>query len=466
MQFATALRATVAERDAGAYLLIRMDTKLDIRYFPLVLDVVGQGIFTVTPEGRITSFNQAAEGITGYSEAEILGKQCWSVFRTDLCHTVCPLRQSIASGDRIRNRQVRIHAKDGRLIPISISTAPLVTPSGELLGGVEVFTDLSHIEDLKRKVDGQYRFEDIVSRNPEMQRIFHFLPMVAESTSTILISGASGTGKELLAKAIHTHGPRRGKPFVPVNCGAIPETLLESELFGYRRGAFTDAKRDKLGRIAQAEGGTLFLDEVGDMPVPLQVKFLRFLQARTYEPLGSTQSLKADVRVIAATHRDLDGMVREGAFREDLYFRLNVLQIALPPLRNRREDIPLLANHFIQRFRQATGKAIEGISTEAMAALMDYEFPGNIRELENIIERAFILCGAGEIGLTDLPAQVVNPSRRAEEPRAGGTGGLGGLEREAIRTALERHGGNRTRSARDLGIHRSTLIRKIKKYGV
>jgi transcriptional regulator with PAS, ATPase and Fis domain len=299
-----------------------------------------------------------------------------------------------------------------------------------------------------------------------MQRIFHFLPMVAESTSTILISGASGTGKELLAKAIHTHGPRRGKPFVPVNCGAIPETLLESELFGYRRGAFTDAKRDKLGRIAQAEGGTLFLDEVGDMPVPLQVKFLRFLQARTYEPLGSTQSLKADVRVIAATHRDLDGMVREGAFREDLYFRLNVLQIALPPLRNRREDIPLLANHFIQRFRQATGKAIEGISTEAMAALMDYEFPGNIRELENIIERAFILCGAGEIGLTDLPAQVVNPSRRAEEPRAGGTGGLGGLEREAIRTALERHGGNRTRSARDLGIHRSTLIRKIKKYGV
>lgn len=339
-----------------------MDSKLDIRYFPLVLDVVDQGIFTVTSEGRITSFNKAAEAITGYSQAEVLGKECWSVFRTDLCNTICPLRQSIASGARIRNRQVRIHTKDGRLIPISITTTPLATPAGELLGGVEVFTDLSHIESLRRRLEDQFRFDDIVSRNAEMQRVFHILPLVAESSSTILIYGASGTGKELLARAIHNHSPRRGKPFVPVNCAAIPETLLESELFGYRKGAFTDAKRDKLGRIAQAEGGSLFLDEVGDMPVALQVKFLRFLQARTYEPLGSTQSLTANVRVIAASNRDLEKMVREGAFREDLYFRLKVLQIALPPLRNRPEDIPLLANHFMQRFRHATGKAIESIS--------------------------------------------------------------------------------------------------------
>jgi PAS domain S-box-containing protein len=443
-----------------------MDSKLDIRYFPLVLDVVDQGIFTVTSEGRITSFNKAAEAITGYSQAEVLGKECWSVFRTDLCNTVCPLRQSIASGARIRNRQVRIHAKDGRSIPISISTTPLATPAGELLGGVEVFTDLSHIESLRRRLEDQFRFDDIVSRNAEMQRVFHILPMVAESSSTILVYGASGTGKELLARAIHNHSSRRGKPFVPVNCAAIPETLLESELFGYRKGAFTDAKRDKPGRIAQAEGGTLFLDEVGDMPVALQVKFLRFLQARTYEPLGSTQSLTADVRVIAASNRDLEKMVREGAFREDLYFRLNVLQIALPPLRNRPEDIPLLANHFMQRFRQATGKAIESISGEAMGALMAYEFPGNVRELENMIERAFILCEGSEIGLADLPSQVVNAPRRTEGPKANDTGGLGTLEREAIRSALERHAGNRTRAAHDLGIHRSTLLRKLKRHGL
>jgi PAS domain S-box-containing protein len=443
-----------------------MDSKLDIRYFPLVLDVVDQGIFTVTSEGRITSFNKAAEAITGYSQAEVLGKECWSVFRTDLCNTVCPLRQSIASGARIRNRQVRIHAKDGRSIPISISTTPLATPAGELLGGVEVFTDLSHIESLRRRLEDQFRFDDIVSRNAEMQRVFHILPMVAESSSTILVYGASGTGKELLARAIHNHSSRRGKPFVPVNCAAIPETLLESELFGYRKGAFTDAKRDKPGRIAQAEGGTLFLDEVGDMPVALQVKFLRFLQARTYEPLGSTQSLTADVRVIAASNRDLEKMVREGAFREDLYFRLNVLQIALPPLRNRPEDIPLLANHFMQRFRQATGKAIESISGEAMGALMAYEFPGNVRELENMIERAFILCEGSEIGLADLPSQVVNAPRRTEGPKANDTGGLGTLEREAIRSALERHAGNRTRAAHDLGIHRSTLLRKLRRHGL
>jgi len=441
-----------------------MDTKLDLRYFRLVLDVVDQGIFTVDPGGRITSFNKAAEIITCYGESEVMGRECASVFRTDLCDTVCPLRRSIASGARIQNRQVRIHTKDGRLIPISISTAPLQAPSGELLGGVEVFSDLSHLEDLKRRLDGQYQFEDIISRTPEMQQIFHILPLVAESNSTILICGASGTGKELLAKAIHNHGPRRRKPFVPVNCAAIPETLLESELFGYRKGAFTDAKRDKLGRVAQAEEGTLFLDEVGDLPIPLQVKFLRFLQDRTYQPLGSTQSLKADVRVIGASNRDLEKMVREGTFREDLYFRLNVLQIALPPLHTRQADVPLLANHFIQRFRQATGKAIEGISAEALAALMDYEFPGNIRELENIIERAFILCEGREISIPDLPPQVIAVSRQADRRNARKEQGLDDLEMEAIRAALDRHGGNRTRAARDLGIHRTTMIRRLKRY--
>jgi PAS domain S-box-containing protein len=443
-----------------------MKIKLDIRYFPLVLDVMNQGVFSVDREGHITSFNKAAEIITGYAEAEVVGKECSSVFKTNLCDTVCPLRRSIASGERLQNREVRISTKDGRLIPISISTAPLETAEGELLGGVEVFTDMSHIEDLKRKVNGQYQFGDILSRSPAMRRIFDMLPMVAESTSTILICGATGTGKELLAKAIHNHGPRRRRAFVPVNCAALPETLLESELFGYRKGAFTDAKRDKLGRIAQAEGGTLFLDEVGDLSVSLQVKLLRFLQEKTYEPLGSTVSLKVDVRVITATNRDLEKMVEQGAFRADLYFRLNVLQINLPPLSKRREDIPLLARYFIQRFRQVTGKAIGGLSTEAMAALMDYDFPGNIRELENIIERAFILCDESEIGLAYLPPSVAVTSQSTEGQSSREKGSLEELEVEAIRTALLHHGGNRARAARELGIHRSTLIRKLKRYGL
>jgi len=438
-----------------------VNDRLDVRYFPLLLDVVDQGVFTVDPEGRISSFNRAAERITGYTAAEVMGRSCSAVFRTDLCHTVCPLRRSIAKRQRIENREVRIHTKDGRRIPISISTAPLQTEEGRLLGGVEVFKDLSLVADLQRKLDGQYRFEDIVSRNAAMHRIFAILPMVAESASTILVTGESGTGKELLARAIHAHGPRKKKPFVALNCAALPETLLESELFGYERGAFTDARRDRLGRVAQAEGGTLFLDEVGDLPLALQVKLLRFLQERTYEPLGSNTSVRADVRVITATHRDLAEMVRQGTFRQDLYFRLNVLQIHLPPLRERPEDIPLLCRHFIQRFREATGKAIDSLSPEAMALLLKHPFPGNIRELENIIERAFILCPGREIGPDCLPFEVTGGTAPG---RPGGErpGNLEILEAEAIRAALLRHGGNRSRAARELGIHRTTLLRKLK----
>jgi PAS domain S-box-containing protein len=438
-----------------------MASKLDTRYFPLVLDVVDQGVFTVDRDGWITSFNRGAEEITGYGEAEVLGRQCSAVFRTDLCDTACPLRRSIASRARIRNREVRIQTKDGRHVPIALSTAPLETPDGQLLGGVEVFKDLSHVEAMRRQLDGKYQFEDIVSRNAEMQRIFQILPQVAESKSTILITGPSGTGKELLAKAIHNHGQTRRRAFVAVNCAALPETLLESELFGYRKGAFTDARRDRLGRIAQAEGGTLFLDEIGDLSKALQVKLLRFLQEKNYEPLGSTATVKANVRVITATHRDLAAMVKDGMFRKDLYFRLNVLQITLPPLSRRREDVPLLTRHFIQRFREATGKAIHDLSPGALAALMRYDFPGNIRELENIIERAFILCNKREIELDSLPPEVAGQEASSRNTEAA-SGNLDFLEYEAIRSALARHGGNRTRAAKELGIHRTTLFRRLR----
>jgi PAS domain S-box-containing protein len=443
-----------------------MNLVLDDRYFPLLLDVVDEGVFTVDPSGHITSFNRAAEAITGYKKEDVLGKECSHVFRSDLCDTQCPLRSSITSGKNIRNREVRIHAKDGRQIPIAISTSPLVSEGGKLLGGVEVFRDLCHVVDLQRKLDGQYQFEDIVSRNPKMHEIFKILPLVAESDSTILITGPSGSGKELLAKAIHRHGPRRRRPFVAVNCAAIPETLLESELFGYRKGAFTDARRDRLGRIAQAEGGTLFLDEIGDLPGAVQIKLLRFLQERTYEALGSNTTVHANVRVITATHRDLEAKVAEGAFRKDLFYRLNVLVIALPALRDRSEDVPLLARHFVQRFRQATGKAIEGFSEEAMAAMLRHDFPGNIRELENLVERAFILSDGPLIGLQHLPERLQPKANPASQNAATSNGGLTQIEKEAISEALARHDGNRTRAAKELGIHRTTLLRKMHSYGL
>jgi PAS domain S-box-containing protein len=431
----------------------------------LVLDVLDQGVFTVDQDSCVTSFNRAAEEISGYGADEVIGQRCSDVFRTNLCAEVCPLRLSIASRRPLRNREVYIQAADGRTIPISVSTAPLVTRQGRLLGGVEVFRDLSQIVHLKRRLDGQYQLHDIIGRSQQMQQIFDLLPLLAEADSSVLVTGSSGTGKELVARTIHSLGARAKGPFVAVNCGAIPETLLESELFGYKRGAFTDARQDKPGRVAAAEGGTLFFDEVGDLPPLMQVKVLRFLQDRTYEPLGSTTSVRADVRVVAATNRELLSMVREGTFREDLYFRLNVIQVDIPPLAERPQDIPLLVTHFIRRFRQSTGKAIDSMEDDALGLLLGYEFPGNVRELENLIERAFILCQDSRISREQLPPALLalaRPVRSSpDQPLT-----VSSYEVEAIKNALARHQNNRTRAAAELGIHRTTLIRKLRRLGL
>ncbi|MBW1685781.1 MAG: sigma 54-interacting transcriptional regulator [Deltaproteobacteria bacterium] len=442
-----------------------LSKRLDPRYFSLILDSVRQGIFTVNARAEITSFNRAAQRITGYREGEVLGRECSTVFKTDLCDTVCPLRKSIRGRERTRGRRAIVRAKDGRRIPISMSTYPLETRTGKLIGGVEVFEDLSSLLALERKLDNKYRLDDIVSKNAEMERIFALLPLLAESDSTVLISGESGTGKELAAKAIHNHSPRGKRPFVPISCAAMPDTLLESELFGYKKGAFTDAKRDKPGRIAQADGGTLFLDEIADLAKPLQVKLLRFLQERVYEPLGATGPVQANVRVISASNRDLSEMIRQGEFREDLYFRLNVVEIRLPPLRERSEDIPLLVEHFVRRFRTAKRRHIEGIEDDALALLVRYPFPGNIRELENIIERAFVVCQRNLIDVRSLPDYV--QERRPGDRLGKGAGALlKNAEAKLIVRTLKKHRGNRTRAAEELGIHRVTLFRKLKKYGL
>jgi transcriptional regulator with PAS, ATPase and Fis domain len=335
-----------------------------------------------------------------------------------------------------------------------------------MIGGVEMFRDLTDVETLRRHLHATYTCEDIVSKSAAMRGVRELLPLVANSDSTVLIEGEPGTGKELVALAIHNLGPRNAGPFVAVNCGALPDTLVESELFGHVRGAFTDAKRDAQGRFAMAEGGTLLLDEIGDVSPAIQVKLLRVLQEREYLPLGGSQPVKANVRILAATNRDLALEVMNGRFRQDLFYRLNVVRIALPPLRSRVDDVPLLVHHFIQRFNALQGRRIRGISERAMATLMRYHYPGNVRELENAIEHAFVICGGGTIRLEDLPAHLRGESTISPERITPVVGPLESAEATAIREALARHGGNRTRAAQDLKISRNTLWRKMKKHGI
>ncbi|HRU04968.1 MAG TPA: sigma 54-interacting transcriptional regulator, partial [Candidatus Brocadiia bacterium] len=402
--------------------------------------------------------------ITGTPRAEAMGRRCCEVFRADMCEGRCALRETMETGRPIVNRPGYIVNAEGRRVPISVSTALLRDGTGKTIGGVETFRDVSEVEELRKEIEGRFELGDMVSRSPAMKRIFEILPQVAASDSTVLIQGETGTGKELLARAVHGLSGRRDKPFVAVNCAALPDTLLESELFGYKAGAFTGADKDKPGRFALAEGGTLFLDEIGDISAALQVRLLRALQEKAYEPLGATAPVKANVRVIAATNQDLAALVESGRFRRDLYYRVNVVRLEPPPLRRRREDIPLLVERFVSRLNAMQGRAVGGVSREAMGLLMAHDYPGNVRELENIIEHAFVLCGSGLIRPEHLPpelgprAPAVRPGRMAAAAGAG--------EAQAIVDALKRHGFNRLAAARELGIHKSTLFRKVKALGI
>ena len=437
----------------------------DPRFFPLIFDSISHGIFTTDSLGRISSFNRAAEKLTGFQRQETIGRQCRDVFRSDHCRSICPLRQSIDSGESSEDHEITVLDKTGRSLPLAVSTAALRDREGEIIGGVEMFRDLRLIKELRKHLERSYVFEDIVSKNHRMHRLFEMLPILAQSTSTVLIQGESGTGKELIARAIHSLGPRKDEPFVAVNCSAIPDTLIESELFGYRKGAFTGANRDKPGRFAAAEGGTLLLDEIGELPRELQAKLLRVLQEREYEPLGANERVKADVRILTATNRDLAREVTRRRFRQDLYFRVNVVQIDLPPLRERQEDIPLLVRHFIDRFNAVQGRRIERCSERVLSALMRYPFPGNVRELENTIEHAFVVCFDNIIQIDDLPPRVLEhlaQSRSAAKAPLP----LEDAQAEAIREALEQNGHNRTATAKSLSISRNTLWRKMKRYGI
>ncbi|OPZ51409.1 MAG: Transcriptional regulatory protein ZraR [Deltaproteobacteria bacterium ADurb.BinA014] len=425
----------------------------------IILDSIADGVFTVDKDWRISSFNRAAEKITGVSRKDAVGQLCKDVLKADICERNCCLRATMRTGKPIVNRNVYIIDAEGRKRPISISTALLRDKKGKLLGAVETFRDISVEEDLRKAIEKKYSFADIISKNHRILQLFDILPDIAASNSTVLIEGESGTGKELFARAIHDLSPRKKQLFVAVNCSALPDTLLESELFGYKAGAFTDARKDKPGRFRLAENGTLFLDEIGETAPSMQVKLLRVLQEKTYEPLGATQSVEHNVRIIAATNKDLDVLVREGSFREDLYYRINVFKIILPPLRERMEDIPLLIDHFIERFNVLQKKSIQGVSEEAMSVLMSYSYPGNIRELANIIERAFILCKTDLIEKKTLPESLFAMSANHKDSEVSS---LRDVEAAYLLNALKQNNWDRQKTARQLGIHKSTLYRKIK----
>jgi len=430
-----------------------------------ILESISDGVFTVDRDWHVSSFNRAAEQITGVSREQAIGQRCSDVFRASMCETDCALRHTMETGTAVLNKATFIVNANGKRIPISVSTALLRDEHGKVVGGAETFRDLSLIEELRTQIRGRFQVGDIVSRSASMRRLLEVLPRIADSESTILLQGETGTGKELVARAIHGLSARHEGPFVAINCGALPDTLLESELFGYKSGAFTGAIRDKPGRFAMARGGTLLLDEIGEVSPALQVRLLRVLQEKQFEPLGATRTEQANVRVIAATNRDLAALVQSGVFRQDLYYRIKVMKIDLPPLRERKEDIPLLVDQFVARFNLLQQRVVPGISADATALLMTHDWPGNIRELENVIERAFILCGDDAIGVEHLPelftrtrpvAPSDEPMRRSVELTEAGT----------ILSALERHGYNRLAAARALGIHKSTLFRKMARLGL
>jgi len=427
----------------------------------LIFDSISDGVFTVDKNCVITSFNRSAEGITGFRAAEAIGKHCFDIFRTEVCHRQCALKDTLKTRDPVDNARVTIITRDGNELPIQVTTTMLKDDDDNLIGAVEFFRDISEIEHLRQSLEQKQALEDIVSVNPRMHELINLLPDVAKAECNVLIQGPSGSGKELFAQVIHNLSPRRYGPYIKLNCAALPANLLESEMFGYEKGAFTDAKSNKPGQFSLANSGTLLLDEISEMDIALQVKLLRVLNNGEYRPLGSAKTLHTDARIIAATNANLEKGIADGRFRQDLFYRINVVNINIPPLNERPEDIPLLVNHFLRVYRRKSGKAIERMAPNAVAALRRHPLPGNVRELENAVEHSFVMCHGPEILTEHLPLHISSQVT----PR-GTTNGEALNEKEIILETLRRYNGNRSQAAIELGMHRTTLWRKMKMLGI
>jgi len=441
-----------------------IETMRSRRHIDTIVNSVADGIFTVDEQMNIWTYNKAAEELTGIPYSEAVGRPCHEIFHSSVCKNGCPVREAMETGQSVINREVQIIDNAGNCKPVSVSASIMTDDEGRITGAVESMRDLSLVYTLKEEIQKKYSFENMVSRNPAMHRLFEVVTDVAKSEATVFIHGESGTGKELFARAIHELSPRREGPLVVVNCGALPENLLEAEIFGVRKGAYTGAHEDRPGRLELCEGGTFFLDEVGDLPMSLQVKMLRVLENREYQPVGGRTPMKANVRFITATHRNLESMVAEGTFRQDLFFRINIVTLDIPPLRERREDIPLLLDMALQRFNALYNKRIKSVSADLLRMILSYNFPGNVRELLNLMEQAVILCKGDHVALEHVPEsfmhrtlnrEPVSDKRISKAPNAG-----------ILADILNRHRGNRIAAAEALGVSRTTLWRWVKQAGL
>jgi PAS domain S-box-containing protein len=445
------------------------------RYLKEIINTMNDGLMVVSTDGTILMVNEAFEKIMGYRREEILGRSC-AMLNCDTCAHArsegkgqwCNLFEQGAA----TRKPCLFMRKDGSYVHILKNAAILRDEAGQVLGAVETLTDISELEqrdekilELSKLMDSDSNFHGLVGQSPPMQRVFELTQKAAQSEAPVIIHGESGTGKELVAHAIHALGPRKEGPFIACNCAALNEALLESELFGHVKGAFTGAYTHRQGRFEAAHRGDIFLDEVGDLPPSIQVKLLRVLESHQFERVGEVRSISVDVRIITATHRDLEALVAEGRFREDLFFRINVIPIHLPPLRDRLEDIPLLAEHFLRRLRQRSGKAIPGLTRDAMKVFLDYPWPGNVRELKGVLEYAHMVAEAGLIGLEHLPPKLSAPELPAAPPATAETP-LPVDEKTALINALRQVDGNQSRAAALLGVSRVTVWHRMKKYGI
>ena len=441
----------------------------------IILDCISDGVITIDLQKRVTFLNRAMRTLLGYEHEPMDNLlACDVLVQSNICSSQeCALERALC-GERVSNYEALVRRRDGVLVPVSINTDFLRNEEGQLIGLIEVIRDISisqeltakvtEVNELKHRLGEQSKFENMVGRSQCMQEIFSKLPAIAASKTSVLISGESGTGKELIAYALHANSPRRQEPFVVVNCSSLSEGVLESEIFGHVKGAFTGAYVDKPGRFELANHGTVFLDEIGEISLPTQVKLLRVLEKGEFERVGANQTNRVDVRIVAATNRNLLQSVKEGTFREDLYYRIRVFPIELPPLRDRMEDLPLLLNHFVEKFNRVMGKDVRQVTSECLAALERYHFPGNIRELQNIVEHAFVCCEGQVLEFENLPPDIQLHSRTSTSRR--GLESLEAIEGEVIQQVLQKTGWRYNEASRRLGVSRSTLWRKIKQFGI
>jgi len=427
---------------------------------------VADGILTLDNDLLVVNANRAAVRMLGKAEAEIAGRPVGEVLRSRLGSVDALLRETLETGTAIHDRENLLETADRGEIRVLLTSGRLLDRDEHIGGAVLVLRDVTRVRDLEVRLERRSRLHSLVGRSHAMQEIYRLVEQVAPTESTVLIQGESGTGKELIADAIHRSSPRADGPFVKVNCSALSEGLLESELFGHVKGAFTGAHQDRKGRFEMADRGTLLLDEVGDLSPGTQVKLLRVLQEREIERVGDSTTRPVDVRILAATHQPLRRLVEEGRFRQDLFYRMNVIPVRVPPLRERREDVPLLTGHFLEELGGTGGRSVARVSPDAMRVLMDHRWPGNVRELRNAVEHALVKCRGPVLLVEDLPRELIEESagvtRMAHEREAAAVPD----ERERILAALAATSWNRSRAAEQLGINRSTLWRRMQRLGI